>query len=599
MGQDRFGPAGQRIRYMNVHSFMGFWRRRQPRITQAVYWILSISPLLVFWFPDFHTTFEEDVVLLAVFVYILLRACNRERVRLTDRWTPWVNTGLLSVIYSVGWFGLLRGYLDAWGQWCALYLVALLGTSLLYRSADPHPPLPYRWLIASILSGLVGLGMVAGILLMSIPHREGILSFLPYLLWSVIVAAVALQSNSLPNLDTTRNHVPLLLVSSFTVLTVWSGTIHTWVLWYQAGVEERAWIPSMIDDPEQIEEVELKPIHAANLYQQTKISILTKGDIPFYLNWPFFLDYRAAFQFMRKTKPDLCALILPPDSRVSPEKSVMIKELWNQEFLWKMQESEPSYRMEIGIWVDIEIDPVHKTTYTLDRWGRVYTIHNGSCWLEWEPETLVTDAVDLELIYGNQWIILCRSGRLLAPATIDIFPTMIEPLKPESEFIDIELFDSDSCGLAMNRYGEMVVLGLLPDDFPDITRLVFKEPVIVDFEIDPSQRGYYLLDQYGAVHSNHVDGPEAVIPHTSPPVAAELLPYWSGQAMAVDLEIDPLQRGLLVYNRLGEIFTIAVNPYQTTYRPSLSYPYRGIDLEIESDGTRTVLEANGAVIMVE
>jgi len=66
--------------------------------------------------------------------------------------------------------------------------------------------------------------------------------------------------------------------------------------------------------------------------------------------------------------------------------------------------------------------------------------------------------------------------------------------------------------------------------------------------------------------------------------------------MALDLELDPMERGLYVYNRLGEVFSIAAKPYWHTYRPPRAYPFRGIALLVKKDGFLTALESNGNLV---
>ena len=68
--------------------------------------------------------------------------------------------------------------------------------------------------------------------------------------------------------------------------------------------------------------------------------------------------------------------------------------------------------------------------------------------------------------------------------------------------------------------------------------------------------------------------------------------------MAVDLELDPLGRGMYVYNRLGEVFSVAVKPYRETYRPPKPYPYRGVSLGAFADGTLYAFECNGAMVKI-
>jgi len=161
--------------------------------------------------------------------------------------------------------------------------------------------------------------------------------------------------------------------------------------------------------------------------------------------------------------------------------------------------------------------------------------------------------------------------------------------------IDLEFSSNGKTAYLATSYGEIRIAGATPEISPDFEKVRFYQDVIVDFELDPKQNGYYVLDQYGAIHSNPIENTPS-FPHRSPPVPASLLPYWQGQSMAKDLEIG--RRGLFIYTRTGELYSIAVEPYFETYRPQQEWPYRGITAKARSIDRVSLFESNGQELVL-
>lgn len=564
-----------------------------------IVWALLALPLGVFLLPDFQTTFGEDLLVFGVFFYLFLRTANEKRFAISPTIQPFILAILLGVLYIVGWFGVLRGYEERFSRWLAFYPVPLLLAYLVCPRDRRAVSREYRslamtlWIVSLALFGMVGLfswELPQEIVKNNpFPHRSAV----PSLLIFPILGGVALAARRTPLLARGRDHLPILFIASAVMLGVWCGNGKTWAMWYRAGELERAWTPFKFDAPDEIARAERKPYEAAVLYNQVRERILRKGEIPLYFNWPFFMQYRMAYQFMRKKEPPRCAYALPPAARMEPKHIGLVRNLWHQEFVWSMRDSEPDYPRNGCIWIDGEMDK-EGIVYLLDCWGRVYSIHDDLPWIEWKPEMVFNDAADLELI-DDAYIILRHSGDVLTSKPLDLFQKKAV-IPPEYEWaVDLEIFPGGLAAAAVDHYGNLCFWGSPPESFPSYEKLHFDSPAVADLELEPEGNGYYLLDIHGAVHANHANRTPS-IPHAFPLVPKALLPYWAKQDMAVDLELDPQGRGLYVYNRRGELFTIAAIPYRETYRPVKSYPFRGVSLISGVDGSLYALESNGRVV---
>ncbi|MBZ0255590.1 hypothetical protein K8I31_05985, partial [bacterium] len=232
--------------------------------------------------------------------------------------------------------------------------------------------------------------------------------------------------------------------------------------------------------------------------------------------------------------------------------------------------------------------------YLLDCWGGVHQYDDGKIQCVWRPDSLIDDGIDLEIRDGVFFIL--RANRTLV--TSEPVPWNRGELSPfmfGGDVVDFELFKQIDGALLVSSKGEIASIGQTPPDFPSWGDLYFQDDVVVDFELDTDEYGYYLLDAYGAVHGNHADG-QTTLAYRSPPIADGLVPYWSGIRMAVDLELDAQGRGLNIYTREGELYSIALSPYRNTFRPLDKYEQRGVALIPGEGADLYALESNGRII---
>lgn len=563
--------------------------------------LAMMCPVLVYALPRFQTTLEEDAVLLILFIYWLLRTLNGNRAGISPSWLAVGNAAVLGWIYGLGWIGLLRGYEDAAGRGLVLFPALLAAAAWFRPPPQTEASREYRRVTAVLGALTLALYFLVAALYRNanpVVWDSGILaatSITPKLILLPILGCAVLMARSCAPPVRGRDHLPLLGLLAFATLCSWSGNARTWYLWYVAGEQERAWTPYKYDAPEDIAEAERKPFEAAMSYHAVLQRIFQKGDLPQFLNWPFYLRYRMAYQAMRKNAGAAGSAFLPISTEWDCDQIRLIKNLWHLEYLGAARGGEPDYSKEGRIWVDAEFSPDETSVYLLDRFGRVYSPHGTGLVLEWEPGCDFTNAVDLEISPSGGFIVVRGDGMLLISRTDPLFPAAQIPVPLEGGILDLEFFPGHEGALVVNARGESWIMGKSPDGFPPTPTLRFDKPVIADMEIDPDGQGYYLLDIYGAVHSNH-PGEPPTFPHTSPPVPQTLIPYWAGSGMALDLELDPMERGLYVYNRLGEVFSIAAKPYWNTYRPPRAYPFRGIALLVKKDGFLTALESNGNLV---
>lgn len=575
--------------------------RPAAAIPDRAFRLALLCPVLVYALPDFTTTLEEDAVLLVLFIYWLLRTLKEDRVSIPVHWRAGFNAAVLGWVYGLGWIGLLRGYEETTGRWLVLF-PALLAAAVFIR---PAPGISATRGYQTVLSALGGLSLILFLSLSVMAWfgppavwDRGLpahISITPRLILVPVLGCAALLSRACAPPVRGQDHLWLLGLLAFATLFTWSGNARTWYLWYTAGEQERAWTPYKYDAPEDIADAERKPHEAAITYNAVYQRILQKGDIPRFLNWPFYLRYRMAYQAMRKNQGAGCAAFLPITPDLGREKIRLVKQLWHLEFLAAARSGEPDYPRDGRIWVDSEYSADESTIYMLDRFGRVYSPLDTGLLLEWEPEADFADAVDLEITPSGGFLVVRASGSLWISRPDALFPESVVRVPLEGKLIGLEYFPGRTAALAANARGETWIAGKAPAGYPTSPAVPFDKPAIADMKIDPDGKGYYLLDIYGAVHSYHPGGPPS-FPHTSPPVPQALLPYWAENRMAIRLVLDPRGRGIYVYNRLGEVFSIAVVPYWNTYRPPHTYPHRGAALLVKKDGSLTALESNGNLV---
>ncbi|MBD3265655.1 hypothetical protein GF373_03215 [bacterium] len=561
------------------------------------YYCLLCLPLLVYFLPGFYTALEHDFLLFGLGFYLFLRAINVWRRTLPDFAVLGLSYILLVAVYSIGWVGVWDGYLNPWGRFLGLYplLVALpivfqerrkIQTAIILK--------PFILALLAILWVSVLLLVVCFLVLDSALHGQ--FNHLVSALVLLLIAAecVFLVRAPLP-LHAGKTLTPVFCVVFLIALPGWVHNIQTWSIWYEAGVLERAWVPHKHEDPEKRAEINQKPYQAAKRYTRVYQRILPKGEIPRYLNWDFFQRYRVAYQGMRARDAALLAAGLPFSQTYLPPHFALLKELWDPDMLLGVRYSQPNYARPERIWADFEIHAETGAVLGLDRFGRIFAYRDHFYFLKWEPKKQFSDAIDLEL-FGNTYVILKRNGEIITSKTLPIFPDRYKPTKPYSgHVVDLEMPLSGDFALIATSDGEVYTVGTVPTNFPKLNQFYAGKAVYVDLEIDPDGQGYYLLDQYGAIHGIHAEGSPS-IPYGPPAVDSSLVPYWQGQEMAIDLVLDPAMRGLSVYNRLGEVFTLAVKPYRETYRPPENYPFRGLCLTVLPNKTFFAFETNGNMI---
>ncbi len=554
--------------------------------------------------PNFQTTYEEDILLLCVFSYLCLRAINEKRKHISTDWQPVFITVFAGVIYVVVWMGLVHGYLELWGRWLTIFPAFLVAA--LYFKPEPLHSVSRNYHFLKSLLIIIMLVLFTSVWIahkFRVPNEpvSPVLNagqLIPPLIALPILGCILLLSRNFGSINLGINHLFLLLPAALVTGSVWLENTQTWYHWYMAGQLERAWTPFKYDDPEQIASAQKKPYEAVREYLIVHERITRKGQIPRYLNWPYFMKFRMAYQAMRKENPYHCIRLLNPRQIGQPDKIALLKNhIWHLDFLLDMQVSEPHFRKEQRIFVDYAMSPDRETAYVLDCFGRIYSYVQGTLWLEWEPPQHINDASQFTVYKKDAFIVRRNNGQYLVSKNILPFKLYDPSLPPGHEIIGMKSFHTTDAILLYTNYGEIIPYGNIPKGFPLNKPFSFNAPVIVDLELDLDKQGYYLLDMFGAIHSRHRQG-SPLIPHISPPVPNQLLPYWANQNMAVDLELDPQGRGMYVYNRLGEVFSVAVNPYRETYRPSSTNSYRGVELGAFSDGSLYAFESNGDMVNI-
>lgn len=104
--------------------------------------ICLLAPLGVYLLPRFATTFEEDLLLAALAVYWLVLAFDRKRLESISIWRPWLEGALWGVVYSIAWFGLLRGYGEFGTFWAFLFPLSIITAWALDRDEAVARPIP-------------------------------------------------------------------------------------------------------------------------------------------------------------------------------------------------------------------------------------------------------------------------------------------------------------------------------------------------------------------------------------------------------------------------------------------------------------------------
>ncbi len=488
--------------------------------------------------------------------------------------------------------GLWRGYpttpwiLNAYSIWIGLVFIFQMN-----RTQAPST-LPVTWFV------IAWLFIMLFAVVFSFPFLEPAQNAVPttfiVCLFSVLIVGFAF-SLSLQGrwLSAPGQLVPLAIAFVFASLFVCASNYTTWRVWYDASEASRSWAPFRQVDEEGKRTAERTPYAAFDQYVQVLNLLGQKGRIPYRMGWQRGIQHQLATQIERTADAKLLNTAIHV-YHSGPERLALINQIdfytLYQQFTNQPADNSTNER----IFRDFEIDDESNTLYLLDRWGGVSKLANGNIQPVWRPELFVNDAVDLELLNGG-FVVLTANRTLLFSEKVDWLEGELAAYTLGGDVVDIELVKSNNTALIVSSRGEIAFLGATPANFPAWSQLYFKEDVIVDMELDVDEKGYYLLDAFGAIHGNHIDG-QNTLPFRSPPIAPGLTPYWAGQRMAIDLSVDSHSRGLNVYTRRGELFSIAIQPYRETYRPLNPNDHQGVAAASGANANLYALESNGRVI---
>lgn len=567
-------------------------------MNHILYRLLLLFPLGVYFLPHFKTGFEHDVLLLGVCFYLFLRGVNSRRMVFPREGMAILTFILLALAYGIGWMGLVRGYVDTAGRWVALFPLLLL-PALLFRPPAIQDSAWHGMIRTTALSLIWAAALLLGVNILLSPSTA-LLDFEGIGPFSVLLVIVLLSTFHTSHPAPLNRPLMIWLLFGISLAVAapsWTKNFQAWWTWMMAGEAERAWAPYQYEDLAERAQNERMPYRAAIRYYRVDQLIHEKGFLPLYHNWSFFLRYRMAIQGIHAWDSALTLRALPYARVETPAQEAMLRSIWNPAYMNGLRYQTPDLSPNERLWVDVELHPQSKIPLWLDRWGRIFFIENGELKLRWEPSEPIYDAADLECL-GDTFILLRKNGGILTSQPMTLFERYprIEPILGKT--IDLEIFPDGQTALVVTSRGEMCRIGApLPYGFPLLGKFLFRSDVIVDMEIDRDQLGYYLLDIFGAIHSDHEEGKPSM-PHSSPAVPTELLPYWANQRMAIDLELDPAGRALLICNRLGEVFCVTPQPYRETYRPPEPLSHRGLCLKALEDKTLLLFETSGNMMIL-
>lgn len=559
------------------------------------FWICLLAPLAVYALPGFNSTFEEDLIVTFSAVYLLLRAANPFR-RVFPQWFDVsLSSIFLVVLYLVGWMGLWRGYglLSGWSL--LLYPIGLMVAYWLQRpSNNENAGRPYSHLSAWIAAAWIVILIAAVSVWAPLPVIPSIGDgyYAAAMMGIAVTGTVIAIASQHPWLMSQKKLSGLLIGYAFAALMLGVSNYQLWRVWYEAGEASRAWAPYPFREEEKIQAAFKAPYWAFWNYRRLIDKVELKGNIPKRMLWNQKFGSQIDTQIFRTTDIKLVNVLLHSDTASGP--NTLISKYANDTFYQRYVNLPPNQEACQRLFLDAEYNPKDHHIYLLDCWGGVHQYDDGRIELVWRPDPLVEDGIDLEILDGIFYLL--RSNRTLITSEPIIWNGgELAPFMFGGDVVDFELFKNTDGALLVSSKGEIASIGQTPPDFPSWGELYFQDDVVVDFEFDLDERGYYLLDAYGAVHGNHADG-QTALAYRSPPIADGLAPYWPGIRMAVDLEVDALGRGLNIYTREGELYAIAQTPYRKTFRPSTKYEQRGVAL-FRGEGTDLyALESNGRII---
>ncbi|MFH1737448.1 MAG: hypothetical protein ABIH23_00470 [bacterium] len=590
--------------------------------------VLVFFPLL---FPRIVTTSSEDVLMLLFF-----GACA---VSWRRGWP--FPSGLRLIVDFIG-FGFLfivvwRNQLDLisdWGRLIYWPMVCLVALACLAGGAERSKNATLRLLSFALLVSLVGLTLSQVFLpttLPVLPDRYQAQLLVPKAISILGLFTLFLLIRS--DRYVSRRNLYIAAPILFGLLVGVRGCYRdgqVLVTWWKAGRLERS-VRSWIGEENQTAR------RTRRVYSQILNTLDERGgDLTRSCGLNFLVRYRIAETAKRMHHParmlSAVALGLP----TTRGQSLLLADLWtvsemenlrrrveDPRFLlslrthslirpdirrsrsvWSdLEEEEEHWEYCLDLYVDHEISPDGSEAWLLDRWGRVFKAQGESS-LEpvWEsaPKEGRSNAVDLE-IWGDTLVVAFADGDVRlhgeSPAWFNR-PWPIS-LSPGERIVDIELHPSGQGAVALSSLGEFFVMGTVPEEFPIPEDPLFYEDVAEDLEISSDCLGWYVLDSRGAIHAASGGNrfPMAVnVPDSEYwAVKTRNAPYWY-EDMALDIEIDPLGRGIGLLNKLGEVWVIA-DP--SAFR--LNWPFEGeedtlglgVSLAIQQDGAVTALFAPG------
>ncbi|MBI1387672.1 MAG: hypothetical protein GC154_04425 [bacterium] len=561
----------------------------------VAYWVCLLLPLSVFLLPRFTTALEEDLLLgIAAFI-ILIRFFSPRPFTVTPSRRCGEFLFAVIVLYSLGWTGFYRGYAADHPVFVLLYPVILLAAFWLRPESERDVSRRVQWVETGILVSLILITLSSLVLLaaggsFATFSSVTIMGLLLIGLIGIVMLAVPPDLDFLPSRVRWLPELLLLIAASM----VGMQDFQIWNLWRIAGAEERAWAPFQYEDPNQIQYAADAPRRAFDRYSELNHTLLGKGRLSSQLGLIDTLFSRQMLQVVHTADFLMYPLLMRDAMNFAVSPAELLDRVFNIDFLREYQKEPQPSSLRQRLWIDAEWEERSQSVLLMDRFGRVFRPSGDTFELLWKPPIFFDDAVDLEL-YNGAYIVLRRDRTLVASSLETWLEKLPQPFLFPAPAVDLEFFHSVKGALLISARGEVALIGDAPPDFPSWGNLNFKTNLVADIELDRDERGYYLLDIYGAIHGNHAGG-SVTLPISAPAVDPELIPYWPNQNKAIDLEVDPKGRGLLVYTRDGETYSVAAEPYRTTWRSYDSTPDQGAALVVNPSAELFSLNTNGRVI---
>ena len=571
--------------------------------------------------PSIKTTFGEDIAILG-FLCVMAVGWRRgwslpEGLRLV------FDLFVFGYLFNVLWLHQLSlipewGRLIYWPMICLVIAVCIAGGAGV-RNEGVFGLLP----LAALLS-LLGLALSQVFIptTLPLPHTDyPPQDYVPgaIVLVGIFALFLVIRSERYVARRTTYLAIPVLFGLLMSARGCYEDS-QTLALWWNAGRVERsvtAWVGNG----------DITARKARQEYREVLERIEERGgQFARAMEWDFLLRFRLAETAKRMQRPAWMFLALQPGMWTTPRQSALLADLWtvsemallrakaeDMRYLMNLRTRKPDRRwvFHLDLYTDHEISPDGSTIYLLDRWGRVFRTTGGSPPAPLEPVWSAapnegrSDATDLEL-WDESFVVVFSNGEVRmnrdAPSW---FPNPWRiSLSPGERLVDVERHPNGNGAVAIGSTGEFFAIGSLPEGFPIPKEPLFHTATVADLEISRDGRGWYLLDIHGAIHAL-AEGERFPMAQYVPDskywaVKTENAPYWNSD-MALDLEVDPLGRGLCILNRNGEVWTIAEPLFRPPVRPfgkSEGMEGLGVSLVAHQDGSLSVLYASGNVVAV-